>query len=257
MLSAARLTVKDGNKETRGVADKCVAMRSFFFLIRWSSKTFADELSLPEMSFQLTNLIPVLTGPNYQEWTASMCSYLMSQGQWKCVKKDAVSPETGKDGDTSALDSWNETPECALGNILLRLHHTITYQFTDQTDPSILWVKLLEKYGVPGLSKNYVDFKTIMDLKFHNNSDPSPTFDQMAALFLHLKQNGLEIPKKLAVMIILSKMPPIYETMVQMCVLAQDGSEEQDPDKIMQRFRSAYDTGNRTGGSINRSTPIS
>jgi hypothetical protein len=181
------------------------------------------------MSSQLTNLIPVLTGPNYQEWTASMRSYLMSQGQWKCVKKDAIPPETGKDGDTSALDSWNETTECVLGNILLHLHHTIAYQFADQTDPSTLWIKLLEKYGVPGLSKNYVNFKTIMDLKIHNNSNPSPAFDQLAALFLRLKQNGLEIPKELMVMIILSKMPPVYETMVQMCVLTQEDGD-QDPE---------------------------
>jgi hypothetical protein len=172
----------------------------------------------------------------------------MSQGQWKCVKKDAIPPEEGKDGDTSLLDDWNETAECALGNILLRLHHTIAYQFADYISPSSLWAKLLEKYGVPGLSKNYVDFKTIMDLKIHKNTDPSPAFDQMAALFLHLKQNGLEIPKKLTVMIILSKIPPIYEAMVQMCVLAGE-DPNQDPDQIMARFRSAYDTGNRAGGS--------
>jgi hypothetical protein len=140
------------------------------------------------------------------------------------------------------------TAECALGNILLRLHHTIAYQFAEYVDPATLWAKLLEKYGVPRLSKNYVDFKTIMDLKIHNNTDPSPAFDQLAALFSHLKQNGLEIPKKLAVMIILSKMPPVYEVMVQMCVLAGEDAA-QDPNQIMGRFRSAYDTGNRVGGS--------
>jgi hypothetical protein len=108
------------------------------FLTRWYSKMFTDELSLPEMSSQLTNLVPVLTGPNYQEWAASMRSYLMSQGQWKCVKKEASPPEEGKDGDTSLLDDWNETAECALGNVLLHLHHTISYQFTDYTSPSSL-----------------------------------------------------------------------------------------------------------------------
>jgi hypothetical protein len=72
----------------------------------------------------------------------------------------------------------------------------------------------------PGLSKNYINFKSIIDLKIPNNTDPSPTFDQLAALFLRLKQNSLKIPKKLTVRIILAKMPPSYETMVQMCVLA-------------------------------------
>jgi hypothetical protein len=117
----------------------------FFLLTRWCSKMFADELSLPEMSSQLTNLVPILSGTNYQEWAASMHSYLMSQGQWKCVKLGATAPSPGKDNDMSAHNEWEETAECALGNILLCLHHTITYQYTNYTSPSSLWAKLLEK----------------------------------------------------------------------------------------------------------------
>jgi hypothetical protein len=103
-----------------------------------------------KMSLQLTNLVPVLTGLNYQEWAASMYPYLMSQAQWKCVKKDAVPPSEGKDGDTGPIDDWNKMAECTLGNILLHLHHTIAYQFADYIDPATLWAKLLEKYRVPG-----------------------------------------------------------------------------------------------------------
>jgi hypothetical protein len=44
--------------------------------------------------------------------------------------------------------------------------------------------------------------------------------------------------KKLAIMIILSKIPPIYEAMVQMCVLAGE-DPDQDPNQIMARFQSA------------------
>jgi hypothetical protein len=214
---------EDSNKETGGVANKCVAMR-FFFSQDGVQRHLLTNFLFQKMSLQLTNLVPVLTGSNYQEWTASMRSYLMSQGQWKCVKKGAVPPPEGKDGDTSPVDNWNETAECALRNILLHLHHMIAYQFTEYIDPTTLWAKLLEKYGVPRLSKNYVNFKAIMDLKIHNNTNPSPTIDQLAALFLCLKQNDLEIPKKLRVMIILSKMPPAYEAMVQMCIIAgEDG----------------------------------
>jgi hypothetical protein len=172
------------------------------------------------MSSQLTNLVPILNGTNYQEWVASMCSYLMSQGQWKCVKSGATPPGPGKNDNQTPIEEWNKTAECALGNILLCLHHTIAYQYAESTDPSSLWDKLKTKYRVPGLSKNYVNFKAILDLKIANNSDPSPTFDQMAALFLCLKQNNLEIPKKLQVMILLAKMPPSYKAMVQMCVIA-------------------------------------
>jgi len=44
------------------------------------------------MSSQLTSLVPVLDGTNYQQWAAAMQSYLMSQGQWKCTKPGASNP---------------------------------------------------------------------------------------------------------------------------------------------------------------------
>ena len=50
----------------------------------WGSEGIhADKLPLQiaKMSSQLTNLIPVLDGTNYQQWSAAMQSFLMSQGQ--------------------------------------------------------------------------------------------------------------------------------------------------------------------------------
>ena len=44
------------------------------------------------MSSQLTNLVPVLDSTNYQQWSATMQSFLMSQGQWKCTKPGAAAP---------------------------------------------------------------------------------------------------------------------------------------------------------------------
>ena len=96
-----------------------------------------------KMSSQLTNLIPMLNGTNYQQWSAALQSFLMSQGQWKCTKPGAVAPGvttaeakpkaegepstsvTATTTDKEELASWNEDAEKALGNIRLRLHHTI------------------------------------------------------------------------------------------------------------------------------------
>ena len=36
--------------------------------------------------------IPMLDGTNYQQWSAAMQSFLMSQGQWKCMKEGADAP---------------------------------------------------------------------------------------------------------------------------------------------------------------------
>ena len=113
---------------------------------------FADH----KMSSQLTNLVPVLDGTNYQQWVAAMQSFLMSQGQWKCVKDSANVPAEIKveDSITNAGDiaSWLEDAEKAMGNIRLRLHHTIGYQFNSEENPAALWQTLKKKYGVPGIS---------------------------------------------------------------------------------------------------------
>src|SRR5882762_84299 len=107
---------------------------------------FADQVSS-----QLTNLIPVLDSTNYQQWASLMQSFLMSQGQWKCVKSDACPPtiqEETKDQAAithSDVVSWLEDVEKAMGNIHLRLHHTIGYQFNVVERPAELWESLKAK----------------------------------------------------------------------------------------------------------------
>jgi hypothetical protein len=39
------------------------------------------------MLSQLTSLVPVLKGPNYQHWAPTIKSFLMAQGQWRLMKK--------------------------------------------------------------------------------------------------------------------------------------------------------------------------
>ena len=124
------------------------------------------------MSSNLTSFVPVLDGTNYQQWAAQMQSYLMSQGQWPCVTKN---PPTGSTipppsssmkkpaddeeaessallTDTDAIAKWDENNTKAVGNIRLRLHHTISYQFNDVESAKTLWATLRERYGMPGPS---------------------------------------------------------------------------------------------------------
>ena len=58
------------------------------------------------MSSQLTNLVPVLDSTNYQQWSAAMQSFLMSQGQWK---------RTGEGADTPTITTTTITPEAEGG----------------------------------------------------------------------------------------------------------------------------------------------
>ena len=119
-----------------------------------------------------------------------MQSYLMSQGQCKCVKPGATAPVTTSvdrtdgttitEGERDRLD-WLEDAEKALGNIRLCLHHTITYQYNDEEKPAKLWSNLKAKYGAPGISHAYVELKGMIDTAIPNNSDPSPALDKIMA----------------------------------------------------------------------------
>jgi len=214
------------------------------------------------MSSQLTTLVPVLDGTNYQQWATSMQSFLMSQGQWKCTKTGASNPgvtwemKTDKEGKTAerpVVDEAVSTPyeeltEKALGNIRLRLHNTIGYQHNDETDPSILWETLKEKYGVPGMSKAYVEFKGLMETVIPNGSDPSPSLDKIMAHHIRLKDMYYDISPKVLAMMILAKAPPSMESIVQLISqAAKNAKEDPSPSEVIKAMSLSWETHGRSG----------
>jgi len=214
------------------------------------------------MSSQLTSLVPVLDGTNYQQWAAAMQSFLMSQGQWKCTKPGASNPgiswETktdteGKSESRPVVDEAVSTPyeelaEKALGNIHLHLHHTIGYQHNEETNPSDLWETLKEKYGVPGMSKAFVEFKGLMETVIPNGSDPSPSLDKIMAHHIRLKEMEYEISDKVLAMMILAKAPPSMESVVQlMTQAAKQSGENLKVPKVIKAMGLSWETHGRQG----------
>ena len=224
------------------------------------------------MSSQLTNLVPVLDGTNYQQWSATMQSFLMSQGQWKCTKPGAAAPgvttaeaEPEAEGEPSTsvttttgkedLASWNEDAEKALGNIHLRLHHTIGYQFNEVDTPVLLWQSLKNRYGAQGLSQAFVEFKGIMDTVIPNAVDPSPALDKIISHYTCLNKMEWEIPKKIVAMMIIAKALSSMESIVQLysAILAdstkQQAEEKLDPERIALAMRASWETHQHAGVS--------
>jgi hypothetical protein len=215
------------------------------------------------MSSQLTTFVPVLDGTNYQQWASQMQSYLMSQGQWKCTR-GAPAPELKheKDGKTVGtatqedVDSWDNDCERALGNIRLRLHHTIGSQYGTTDHPADLWDELKEKYGSPGMTRAFVEFKGAMDTVIPNGSDPSPALDKILAHFTILQQMKWDIPQRIQAMIILAKAPSNMEAVVQ--VMAQNSAQRVEEDEtaeplklddVLKAMRLSWETGKRSGAS--------
>src|ERR1700743_3563939 len=91
------------------------------------------------MSSQLTTLVPMLTGPNYQDWAKAMKHFLQSQGQWSCTKEGASVPTKKEGEDLVAInqEDWDEKCEKAMGNMLLRIHPSIGHQMTADAPSSL------------------------------------------------------------------------------------------------------------------------
>ena len=233
----------------------------------------ADKLPLQiKMSSQLTNLVPMLNGTNYQQWSTAMQSFLMSQGQWKCTKPRASAPkatttETEAEGEPSTsvtatigkgdLTSWIEDAEKALGNIRLRLHHTIGYQFTKVATPALLWENLKNRYGAQGLSRASVEFKGLIDTVIPRGVDPSPAIDKIMSHYVCLNKMGWDIPKKIVGMMMIAKAPSSMESIVQLysTILTDSSPQEQedklDPERIALAMRSSWEAHGCAGASQN------
>ena len=193
-----------------------------------------------------------LDGTNYQQWASTMQSYLMSQGQWKCVKPSATTPtlKTEDGGNTTQedIDAWHEDEEKALGNIHLCLHFTIGAQYSEYELPATLWATLKEKYGSPGLSSAFIKFKATMDTVIPNGSDPNPTIDKILSHFTRLEHMKWDIPEKIRAMILLAKAPISMDSLIQ--IIAQ-GVQEDDKklklDIVVKTMSLSWETHRCTG----------
>jgi len=228
------------------------------------------------MSSNLTSLVPVLDGTNYQDWSVQMQSFLLSAGQWKCAKPGATIPTlkestttTTRPGETEESPSittvttsdnsaevkeWSQDIEKALGNIRLRLSRSIQHQYAEEEDPASLWNSLKEKYGSPGMPTAFLEFKGIMDTVIPNGSDPSPSIDKILTHFTRLSSMKWAPPGEFIAMILLSKAPAYMESTIQVLIsglkdeIEQDGSPTKpDLGDVVQAMIQSFETSRRQG----------
>jgi len=183
-------------------------------------------------SSNVASHVPVLSGPNYQEWAPKMESFLMAQGQYTILTKPRPREPTTLKSDHDDFDAdlhmtvaadvadakheeWEDkvnkltkTNLKALGNIRLRLHHSIAYKYKDEKSAGELWRFLKASYGKTGISAVYSKFKQAMDLKIPDNADPSLQIDRFTAHFGRLSEQEVEIDDHIQAMILLAKLPP-------------------------------------------------
>jgi len=229
------------------------------------------------MSSTLMSLVPVLNSSmNWQAWRPLMMNYLLSQGQWKVIankfpasdykttttvtKTDAEGTHTETVADTSKppknqseIDSWFDTNDRALGNIMLHLHPTLTTTvlnllektIEENTDvntmfASIAWEYLEATYSKPGIAATYKELKTTMDVIIPGNADPTLVIDTILIGFTRMAASKCAVPPHLQAMILISKLPHQMSALVQ-SICQTDNIEDLKTDDIKRKAILAWE----------------
>jgi len=179
----------------------------------------------------MLSAVPILTGPNYQQWAPAMTSYLLSQGQWEVIDELAPSPIAYRaatddlpevEGNEDKCEKWKKTSYKAVGNIRLRLDPNIQYKYRTEMDPEKLWTALEKDYGKVGVTSIYLEFKKVLELRIPDNSDPTPALDRIVSHFGRLSEAEVELPEHLQALITMAKIPPYGEYLAQ--IMCQEGN---------------------------------
>jgi hypothetical protein len=165
--------------------------------------------SIFEMSSALTSLVPVLSGDNFTEWTDNIEPFLMSQGLWYVITQ--TKPAPGEDGE---LDWANDNLK-AMGNMRLRMTPAVKSKVKDLPTALKIWDKLKEQYGKPGVSAVFTEFKRAMRATVPPNAHPASAIDEIIMYFDRIAAHDIDIPDFIKSMIIISKLPPRYEYVVE------------------------------------------
>ena len=104
----------------------------------------------------------------------------------------------------------------AVGNMHLRLHHTISFKFQNLVWATELWHVLKDTYGQPGVAGVYMEFKAALETTIPNNADPSLAIDKILAHFGRMEEGKASVPSYVQAMILLAKIPPAMESLTQL-----------------------------------------
>jgi len=214
-------------------------------------------------------------------------NYLLSQGQWKVIANKFPAPDyetmttitkSGEGGtqsetvaDTSKppknqseIDSWFDTNDKALGNIMLRLHPTLVTTvlnllektIVENTDvntmfTSIAWEYLKATYGKPGIAATYKELKMAMDIVIPGNTDPTLAINTILVSFTRMAASKCAVPPHLQAMILVSKLPYQMSALVQ-SICQTDNIEDLKTDDIKRKAILAWEQCSPVQGQSNR-----
>jgi hypothetical protein len=96
--------------------------------------------------------------------------------------------------------------DIARGVIILTLHPTIAESVDPTKTVKEILGEIKDKYGKPGPSGIYLEFKKMLWIEIPSGADPSLALEGLNNGFAKLKALGCEIPQKIQVLMFMSKL---------------------------------------------------
>jgi hypothetical protein len=157
------------------------------------------------MSSMFSEFPKLASSSDYPRWSQTVTAYLGVQKAGKVLTK--TTPVLLRDGSNQdAVDSWDELEDIARGVIILTLYPTIAEAVDPAKTVKEVWAEIKDKYGKPGPSGTYLEFKKVLGVEIPTNADPSLALELLKTGFAKLKALSCKIPHKIQVLMYMSKL---------------------------------------------------
>jgi hypothetical protein len=172
------------------------------------------------MSTALTTFVPVLDGTNYQAWSAKMKAYLSSVDLWLIVSSATARPAQAGEAQTN----WDTADACAIGIISLTLADHVLHKVQSLVTvaqpvaaaqlSSLWWTQIENHYGTISPSQVFDLIKQVINFCLDGSQHPCPQLECLEGIHADLAINQAELPEFVRSMILLSCLPPAWETSI-------------------------------------------
>jgi gag-polypeptide of LTR copia-type len=178
------------------------------------------------MSTTLTTFVPILVGTNYQAWSAKMKAYLSSVDLWLIVS--SAMPCLAQAGE--AQSDWDTADARAIGIISLTLADHVLRKVNSLVTAAqpiaaaqlsnLWWTSIETHYGTISPSQVFDLIKQAINFCLDGSSHLRPQLERLEAIHADLATNQAELPEFVWSIILLSRLPPAWETSIIQTVMS-------------------------------------
>jgi len=134
--------------------------------------------------------VPMLKGPNYQQWAPLVTGYLCTIGAWYTITTSEPTEEKDKNDKVTNqtwINHWHDANDKCLGTFTMTVNSALIHPYQDKEDASNVWEVLKEKFSIPLTASKYLEFKAIYDTAIPEDLHPQAAFTKIHKHLDHLR----------------------------------------------------------------------